>query len=187
VKKILILVVIVIVGGVMADSALRSLASNKAAEELQAALDLTEEPEVAIGGFPFLFEVVSGHLDSVKLSAQGLEREGVLLTDLDVTLSEVKVSVVALLSGKSKRIKIGSTLGTARLTTEDLASAMGQPGFDVSVFDPSNISVSGTTLTIGPQSLQLPAIIGGIHYTGAELDGDVIVLRFETRRTSIKL
>jgi hypothetical protein len=187
VKKILILLAVLIVVGIIGDSALRSLASNKVAEELQDALDLNKEPEVAIGGFPFLFEAISGDLESVTISAQGLEKDGVLLTDLEVTLNNVKVSIPQLLSGKSKKVKIGSAEGTARLTTEDLASALGEPGFNVGVFDPTNISVSGTTLTVGPTELELPSIVNGIDYTEAKLEGNVIALSFETRRTSIGL
>ena len=186
-KKILILAVLVIVGGVIADSALRSYASNKVAGELQSALDLTKEPEVSIGGFPFLIEALSGRMESVSISAQGLEKDDVTLSDIDVTLSKVRISLSGLISGKSKKVRIGSALGTASLKTEDLATALGEPGFNISAFDPGIVSIDGTTLSIGPTTVELPSIVDGIEYTDAELDGNLIRLTFESKKTSIEL
>jgi hypothetical protein len=187
VKKLIILAVVVIVGAVIADSALRSYASNQVAGKLQSALDLTKEPEVSIGGFPFLVEALSGRLESMSISARGLEKDGVTLSDVDVTLSNVRISLSGLISGKSRKARIGSMRGTASLRTEDLAAALGEPGFDVSAFDPGIVSIDGTTLSIGPTTLELPSIVEGVEYTEAELDGDLIRLSFASRRTSIEI
>jgi hypothetical protein len=186
-KKLLVIIVILIVGGVIADSALRSWASNKVAGEMRSALNLTEEPQIAIGGFPFLWEAITGRLESVKVTAAGLERSGVSLTDVEVTLEDVRISLPKLISGEAKKVRIGSAHGVAHLASADLASALGQPGLDLSVVDPSIVTIDGTTLSVGSTSMELPALVDGVDYTEARLNGDVIELRFVAGNTTLKI
>jgi hypothetical protein len=186
-KKLAVLAIVLIVGGVIVDSALRSYASNRVASEMRSALNLPKDPDVEIGGFPFVVEAIRGRIESVKISADGLEEAGVAVTEIELTMRDVRISLAKIISGKSKRIRIGSISGVGRLTADDLAAALGQTGLDVSVVDPGDVTVSGTTLSVGPATVELPEFVNGIDYTEARIEGDSIVLQFETERTTLEI
>lgn len=81
----------VLVGGAaVADGVVRERTEDELAANLQTQIPgLDAEPEVTIGGFPFLTQVLAGELDEVHATAPSLTVEGIPLEDVVVDLAGV--------------------------------------------------------------------------------------------------
>ncbi|WP_394298052.1 DUF2993 domain-containing protein [Streptomyces griseus] len=66
-------------------------AEHKAADTLKDNLKLTAAPEVEIGGFPFLPQLVDGHLDSVKVTVPDVAADRVTLAAVSATARDVRL------------------------------------------------------------------------------------------------
>ncbi|MDT0166950.1 DUF2993 domain-containing protein [Actinotalea sp. AC32] len=86
-----VLVLGVLVGGaVVADGVARDRTEERLASELRRQIPgLDTEPDVAIGGVPFLTQLVGGELDTVRVTAPSAVLEGLPLHDVDVHLTGV--------------------------------------------------------------------------------------------------
>lgn len=66
-------------------------AEHKAADSLKDHLKLTAAPEVEIGGFPFLPQLVDGRLDSVKVTVPDVAADRVTLAAVSATAQDVRL------------------------------------------------------------------------------------------------
>lgn len=86
----LVVVGLVVAGAAVADGFARERTQEQLATGLQSQIaGLDTAPDVTIGGFPFLTQVLAGELDDVHLSAPALTVEGLRLDDVDVLLTGV--------------------------------------------------------------------------------------------------
>lgn len=77
-------------GAVVADGAARERTEERLAAQLAAQVEgLDGPPDVAIGGTPFLTQVMAGELDDVRMTAPALTLDGVALEDVVVVLGGV--------------------------------------------------------------------------------------------------
>lgn len=164
-----------------ADSAARGFASARMSAGLAGALNLEEEPEVLIGGFPFLWELIRGDFENISVSVDDFGTGDVVLDEASVTLREVSFAPIGALTGDIEKVSIESARGTARVNTGRLADALEKAGSLVgglSLDDLPGVSVEGRTLSLGPLDLELPVMTDGMSYESAELIEDKLVLRF---------
>lgn len=86
----LVVIGLLVGGAAVADGIVREQTQDRLATELQRQIPgLDSTPDVTIGGFPFLTQVLAGQLDDVHLSAADLTVEGLRLEDVDVRLTGV--------------------------------------------------------------------------------------------------
>ncbi|WP_018347573.1 LmeA family phospholipid-binding protein [Longispora albida] len=83
------------------------------------------EPDVAIGGFPFLTQVVGGEFDEVTIGVGEVRSTGVAITDLEVKATGVRTD----LSAKSATAGVVSATGTVPYAS--VAGLLGQPDLTV--------------------------------------------------------
>ena len=192
---ILLLVAILVVG----DFALKSVAENRIASAAFNTLELDRRPEVDIEGFPFLFRLFSGELDSVSLAADRVTREDVVLRDVEVMFRQVRFSLGELLARGDRSIRFGQGRGEAVLTSEDATSAAQAQGAPVTIqFNAgavrvnsedlgaeasARLGISDGDLVIDPDGdipaviVPLPEIAPGVTYRSVRLDEGRAVLR----------
>ena len=201
---ILLLVAILVVG----DFALKSVAENRIASAAFNTLELDRRPEVEIEGFPFLFRLVGGELDSVSLSADRVTREDVVLRDVEVMFRSVRFSIGELLARGDRSIRLGQGRGEAALTSEDATSAAQARGApvtiefgsgtvvviseDLGIEASARLGISGGDLLIEPEgdlpavAVPLPEIAPGVTYRSVRIDEGRAILQVRMEPTTLR-
>lgn len=156
-------------------------------------LELPEEPDVSIEGFPFLLELAGGRFEAITVRARELDRTGIKVERVRVTLDEVSFSVVDALTGELDRVRVRSGHGTARLSNSIVESLLtgigsrGVPAPKISIDDLAPLEVDGTTLIAGPTRLELPVLVSGMSYRSARVSGSEVFLTFRIDRTTLSV
>ena len=208
-----ILITVAVLAGIFiaADFALRAYAESNVAAAIQAELQLSRQPDLTLGGFPFLPRAASGHLERVTADVGDVTVEGELsFRRVEVTLHEVSFSAPRLLFGRSTTVETERGDGTARMTGEDLTRAIQgtAPGLEVRLVDGRMIlsgqglrelavraSINQGTLHLrpetGPQELAIRVDLGelvpGVRYTRIRLEGSEAVVSLSLRRLSFQI
>jgi hypothetical protein len=112
----------------------------------------SSEPEVTVGGFPFLTQVLDGRYQSISIVLRNVEGEGVRLPRLDVEAHDVTATMQTLVSGDGK-VVAKSVDGTATLSYASVADLIKQPGLTLAERD-GKLSVRMPAQVLG-QSLTL--------------------------------
>lgn len=154
-KKLAILLLILVVLAVVADSWVRGVAERRLATELQSSFDSGEDVEVSLGGFPFVIRAVSGHLPEAEIRSPKLVREGIRFTDVTLAFKDLRFSLGKLLDGNIRSISIGSGEGSVALDEAALSKAIARTGRGVDI----EIVESGVRITSGPVSGVVPLTI----------------------------
>ncbi len=188
-RKLLIALVILLVAAAAGDLWLRNYASDRIAARLATSLELDEEPEVEIGGFPFLLGALRGRFESITISGAGLMRDGIELQEVELTLRDVRVAVTDALTHLDK-VRIGGGNGAAVLTRDELEGELEGGGvpFDAAALpQDGDIPVEGASLVLGPHHFPLPVVTDEMVWERARVrDGD-IHLSFRLGRTRLDL
>lgn len=124
------LVLLVILGllFVAADRLAMRFAEDEAAAKAQQSAGLTAKPKVSIEGFPFLTQVLTGKLDEVRMTADGLKATAGGQS-LRIARFEADLRGVRLTNGFSGAVADSAT-GTVRLTYADLTK-VAPPGVTI--------------------------------------------------------
>jgi hypothetical protein len=208
-RKLLIILAILIALLLAADFGTRLLAESWVSRGMKSALDLSERPDVTVGGFPFIPHLLAGSFPSVKATGRDLTTGGVTFRSVTLTLRGVKTSPVQLARGRGGTIRVEEGEGTATLTDDDITSALRRKGFDVEVrFVGTRVvlhsealggevrvlaSVKGRTLVLRSDdprlratfSLELPEIMPGLSFTGMRIGDSGAVLSFRLHRATL--
>lgn len=124
-----LLAVVIVLGGlfVVADRVALGIAEDKAASTLQTSQHLQHKPDVSVGGFPFLTQLVAGEFDDVTVSASGVDvgnGRSLRIASVTVRLHHVTVpndysSVRAETADADARIAYGDLSRTLGVTVRD--------------------------------------------------------------------
>jgi hypothetical protein len=134
---VVFIVLVVVLGGllVIADRVAASVAERElgdlVADKLVAQGAKSSPPEVAVGGFPFLTQVLDGKYESVQIRVRDLEGDvdgdGVRVPVVDVDARNVSASLETIRTGKGD--VVAETLdGTATISYPSIVALMDQPG-----------------------------------------------------------
>ena len=174
-----------------ADSVARYFAAARLSDGLRTALDLPQDPSVSIGGFPFLWDLARGDLESMTISTRSVRRGPLALERVKIDLESVRFSPVGALTGDIRSARVAGGNGTARISVvalEDALRAVGGLVGDIGVEAfADSASVSGTTLSLGPVNLELPTLVPGMSYHSARVVDGGVRLAFRLGRTTLKL
>jgi hypothetical protein len=155
------LILLVVLGGlfVLADRVAVGFAEDEAAGRIKSAEGLAATPDVSIGGFPFLTQVVGGELDDLKIGIKNYEAStGSSAGTIRIDDLNAEMRGVAFDGGYSSATA-GSATGTASISYAELLKAAKSgpedvaPGVTAQVIGLSDggngkikVTVSGTVL-----------------------------------------
>ncbi len=160
VGTILLLLFLFLVLAAAGDYVMRFIAEGRIARSIRMAVDLDEDPNVELQGFPFVFRVLEGRFERVDVDAALVEVEGLALEEVHLDFRTVRFPEWDLVAGGSGEVT--SEGGTAVIEVTDAALTeflAGQGGVDAEV-----------DLTPGS------ATVGGVSGS-LEIEGDVLVFR----------
>lgn len=142
------LIITVLVLGVLlvaADFALAAAGEYQIAQRMREKLQLNEDPNVRITGFPFMLQAVRGDYTKIEIDARRVpiknEQAGVDLRDLDIEadLHHTRVELADLLEGNVSKATIDKVDGSVRIKALDLNRLANQvTPFDKLSIEPDN-------------------------------------------------
>jgi hypothetical protein len=168
---VLLVIVVVLLGiGLLADRAVERWAEGYVADQLTEQAGLAGTPDVDVRGFPFLTQALGGTYDDVRISLTADELGQPEGTDADVRLVGVHVPLSAVLSGDVQEVPVDRIEGTATLSYELLSDQLG--GDSTLSRDGDGLRVTKTVELLG---YTLPLTASGT----VGLDGDELVVDVE--------
>ncbi|MCF7551570.1 MULTISPECIES: DUF2993 domain-containing protein [Pseudonocardia] len=127
--KRLIITVLVLAGVlVAADYAAAAAAESVVSRQLRERLDLADDPNVRINGFPFLTQAVAGEYGSIELTADRLKVGDLQNVQLRANLHDVQAPLSGLLGSGTPGLRVGTAEGAARVGADDINRML--PGID---------------------------------------------------------
>ena len=135
---------LVVGGAYLADGLARDEAEGQVADVITRELQVEGTPEVRIGGFPFLTQLLAGSLDDVTAAAGAVTLDGLRVTDVTVDAADVSLAAPYRVGD----LRIDATVPTASIEqvvrdTADLDVTVGGGALRASG------EVLGLTLTAG--------------------------------------
>lgn len=124
-KKLLVGLVVLLVLLLVADRGLAAVARGVVADEVRASAGLTADPEVDLGGFPFLTQAVRGRYDRVEVSADDVPAGELVLDRLDAVLVRARAPLSQVLSGSVDRVPVDLVTARAVVSYAELEERSG--------------------------------------------------------------
>lgn len=155
---LLVTVVVVLVLLAVADRIAERIADHKLAGKIQSAQQLTSRPDVSIGGFPFLTQVLRGRYSSVTItSTSAIQVNGTAITAMHVHLTDVQVSTADAIHGTVRNVPVSAGTGTAVLSYTQVNALIARyAGTTIgSTITVTAGSSSGHARLVGPLGLSL--------------------------------
>jgi hypothetical protein len=91
--SVVVCVLLVLVAGlIVADRVVHARVEREVRAAITENLDVTGEPSVDIGGFPFLTQLLAGSVDDATATAEGATFEGIAATDVEVEAHGISTS-----------------------------------------------------------------------------------------------
>ena len=157
----------------VADRAGAAYAARAVAQQAQAEAGLTVEPEVSIGGFPFLTQALAGRYDEVTVRATGVPAGEVTVTGFEAVLTGVEVPLRSALSGAVTSVPVSSVRARALLAYEELGRRSGDRQLTVAPAGEGRVRVTGRVEVLG-QTLSAAAV------SRIEVDGGALRVTAES-------
>lgn len=127
-RKLLVFLLVLSVLLVGADVVGRLAAEAAAARLIKARLEPAQEPEVSLGGWPFLLHAFRGSFPEVEIVAGDVGSESLVLSEVVLSLKAVKASPGDLLGGDVKGVRFAKGSGRATITQSGLNDALERAG-----------------------------------------------------------
>jgi hypothetical protein len=199
-RKALIALSVIAVLLVAGDTLLRKWAEGRAAEQLETRLDLEQEPDVQLKGFPFFLSALAGRFSEVRVETGPVATGRARLQDVHLDLRNVEVSFGDAVGGDAGAVRTGGGTGRGFIGSGALNEALAAQGAPITlelsrgralVSSPQlpgqvegQLRLDGNRLSItapgAPEvfSVRLPRVIGGISYQGVAIENDTLWLDF---------
>ncbi|MEV4618291.1 DUF2993 domain-containing protein [Asanoa sp. NPDC049573] len=138
---ITLLVLLIVIAGILVvgDRVAANFAEKKIAEqvsqEITAQNAQAAPPEVSVGGFPFLTQVLAGHYEKITIVMRDVKGDvngdSVSLPKLDVVAHDVAASIDTLRSGQGD-VVAKTVDGTGTISYDSVTALIDQPGLKLS-------------------------------------------------------
>lgn len=160
------LVGLVVVVGLLVglDRAAAAFAAHEVAVAISNRTDACTQPDVGIGGFPFLTQAIAGHYDSVTIDTSC---ESGLLDPVHVHLQGATVSLGSIIHRNVQRVPVRRATGTVTIPYGRLQDKIGSQSITVGPGPHRTIAVTGT-LTVAGQSVTARGT-GSVSYSDGGL------------------
>lgn len=174
-RKVLVVGVIVVLAVVVAaDRGLHYATENEVGNQISSQYPMTAEPEVTIGGFPFLTQALGGTYEEINVVTGAFTFNEIQMERVDVTLTDVDAPMAELMSS-TPEIVAGTAEGTILVPYSELQQRIqregmtieqegGVPritgdfahgGISVSVQSDLELSVENSTISVAPQNIEV--------------------------------
>jgi len=185
------LVVVVVLGAglVVADRVAAAEAENRAVETIELNLEGVQgTPDVTIGGFPFLTQLLRGSLTEVSGHVDGMTLEGIDAVDVQVEAQDVSTTEPYTAGSGS----IAATLPTASI--EQVVADRTQLDVKVAV-DGDALTASGQVLGLNLSATLTPRVedgkllvdVGGLKLAGLTITVDDLPASIRSRLTDLEV
>lgn len=204
-KRLGIFLLVVLALFVVADFVLRGLAENAAANMIDEEVTQGGEPDVDLGGFPFLPSLFAGRFDRIDIDISSASEGQLLVEDIHLTLREVELDAFELMGGKGA-LRADSLRGRATIseaTINDVLAA-DEPDLRVEVEEeritmsrgslsaPANAVVAANRILISagevlePLEIPLPTFSRDVQFTSLRSEPGRLVLGVNAARVRIR-
>lgn len=126
------LIIVIVLGGllVLTDRVAASIAEDKVAtlisqEAGNQGVTMTQEPDVDMGGWPFITQVFGGEYEQIDIAFRDITAQGVNLPELNVHATNVTAAMSDVLNGAGPVIAQSMT-ADARLTYDSISDTLAQ-------------------------------------------------------------
>lgn len=157
-RALLVVLVVLALAGVGADRVAHRVATDEAEQQLVA--EGFTDPQVDVGGFPFLTQLLSRDFDSVDVESASVERDGLRAEDLTATGSQVSAP-----SGGP--VTARSLTGEATVTYAEVLRRVGLPGLALEQAGDRRVRLTRDVTVLG-RTLSVTAV-GRVHAEGRRL------------------
>ncbi|WP_067972056.1 LmeA family phospholipid-binding protein [Nocardiopsis trehalosi] len=171
-RKFLVFLVFLLVMVGVADRGLHYAAQSEIAKRISQQYEMAAEPEVTIGGFPFLTQAISGEYDEIHIVTGAITVGEVQLERVDVTARNVQAAIGDLLT--EPRVTAGTADAKVMLPYSELQRRLpegivienedGRPrmtgdlavaGFSVPVSADLEVAVEGDVVNVTPADVEV--------------------------------
>lgn len=198
-KKFLIFVVIVVGLLVVGDFMLRDRAESAAADLIDQQISQKVDPEVDLGGFPFLRSVLTGTFDRITITIPEFNEGPLVIEDVVLTLRDVRLEPLEVLAGRGD-LRATSLRGSGVVSESTLNEIvrLQVPGLTVALErDRVTLSRDGATvaatavisddslllqagqLGVGPIEVALPALLQDVRFSSVRAIPGELVLQVD--------
>lgn len=129
--------------------------AEKVSQEIAEMQVSASEPEVTVGGFPFLTQVVDGRYEDIRVLLRDVSANGLTVPELDVHAKGVNAQVSTLMSGDGE-IVADQVTGTATIGYASVRALIDRPDLELGEQD-------------GKLRLRLPLTVAGQRVTAVAL------------------
>jgi hypothetical protein len=135
---------------VLLDQVAARVVANQVAVRAQRTQNLPERPVIALGGFPFLTQVVTGHYRDVDVQVRGYATAGPRVDQVRAELDGVRFPLLDVVRGRMNRIVVGRLHAEVDITFADIDAYLRSRGSAVRVqVEGDAVRVSGTLRVLG--------------------------------------
>lgn len=207
--KLLGTLVVLLSLGAVSDVVAEETAETNLSDRLEDSIDSADSVEVELQGRPFLLQAVRGDLEGLEIRIGSVQREGVSVRDVNLTLRDVAFSLGQVIEEGDPELEIGGGDGSGAITQSALNAALSREGVAARIsLDGSRATVSAggidqpvdsvdvadgglefTAPNAGGLRLTLPSLLPSRHrvrYTDARIEGGRVLLFFELPATSLE-
>jgi hypothetical protein len=193
VGTVLLLLFLLAVLAAAADFAMRFIAEGRIARSIRMAVDLDEDPDVELRGFPFVFRVLEGRFERVDVDAALVEVEGLALEEVHLDFRSVRFPKWDLVSGGTGDVSADGGTAVVEVTDEAFSRFLADQGVGTEVvFTPGSVAagggsgsleIDGGVLAFRPQGggsgfeVSLPQLMPGLTYRRVTVDSGFAVIR----------
>lgn len=204
-KRFVTILAVVAVLLVAGDFLLRGAAENAAAKLIDEQIAQQVEPQVDLGGFPFLPSVLSGRFDEVTVTVPEAEHNGLVVEDISLAFRDARLEPLEVLAGRGD-LRATSLRGRGVISQEALTEVLRatDPALSVTI-EPDRVAVSrdGATIAatavvaanrilfqageIAPEvEIPLPELLPGIQFSSLRAASGELVLGVVGNRVRIR-
>ncbi|MEU8894860.1 DUF2993 domain-containing protein [Nocardia sp. NPDC048505] len=142
-RALLITILVLAIALVAGDRVAVVLAQNEIGREIAAEYTLPQEPQVRIGGFPFLTQAVEGRYSQVDIEIGAWTDQDISVRDLDIRLSDVTAPLNDLLESRTSNLVAATATATA-LVPYDTVQGFAPSGVESLSYSPEGLRAKGT-------------------------------------------
>lgn len=204
-KRTFVVVVVVAALVVAGDLVLRGVAENAAARMIDEEITGDVDPDVDLGGFPFLRSVLTGTFEEITVTVPEAAQGALVVEDITLTLHDVRLEALEVLAGRGE-LRAASLEGRGVVSEAIINDIVGAQGTDLTVSIeedrvevtngevtvPANAIVAGNRILFGAGELvegfeiPLPALLPEVQFSSLRATPGELVLQVLGSRVRIR-
>lgn len=169
-RKLVLAVVGVLVIALLVDFGAAITTEYRISRAVRHSADLKDDPEVSIGGFPFLAQSGTGHIDSMTIRAREVPSRTVGRLVVEATFTDIDLPHSGFTVSPDETVTIGRTDADLVISQTYLGQMLGVPDLEMSA-PPADVSdgtggSGGVGLIAGPAISPRTVLLTGTVETG---------------------